>query len=60
MLTCVQVQFRGSSREIEQQVKQHETSTSNKKSNVKSCLKKNTVFLKKSCTVYCFFPVNAE
>ena len=44
MLTCVQVQFRGSSREIEQQVKQHETSTSNKKSNVKSCLKKNTVF----------------
>ena len=47
MLTCVQVQFKGSSREIEQQVKQHEISTSNKKSNVKSRLKKNTVFFKK-------------
>ena len=51
MLTCVQVQFKGSSREIEQQVKQHEISTSNKKSNVKPRLKK-TLFFKKNLVQY--------
>ena len=44
MLTCVQIQFKGYSREIEQQVKQHEAQTLNKLSNVKAekqrCLEK--------------------
>ena len=34
MLTCVQIQFKGFSKEIEQQVKQHEAKNSNKKSNM--------------------------
>ena len=55
MLTCVLTQFKDSSREIEQQVKQHETRTLNKLSNVNSRRKKSVVcfifyFLKKTCT----------
>ena len=34
MLMCVSIQFKGYSREIEQQVKQHEAETSNKKKSV--------------------------
>ena len=44
MQTCVQTQFKGSSREIEQQVKQHEAQTLNKSSNVKVRLKKSMFF----------------
>ena len=40
MLTCVLIQFEGSSREIEQQVKQHEAQTLNKLIKVKTRLKK--------------------
>ena len=58
MLTCVLIQFEGSSREIEQQVKQHEAQTLNKLIKVKTRLKKRV--LKKKCTAYCFFPVNTE
>ena len=47
MLTCVQEQFQGSSREIEQQLKQYEARTLNKLSNVNAWLKGNVVFLKK-------------
>ena len=47
MLTCVQEQFQGSSREIEQQLKQYEARTLNKLSNVNAWLKDNVVFLKK-------------
>ena len=43
MLTCVQIQLKGSSIEIEQQNKQHKAYTSNKKSNVMSCLKKSVL-----------------
>ena len=63
MLTCVKTQFKGSSREMEQQVTQHENGTLNKLSNVNARLKKNVVFcfvLKKTRTVYNFFPVNTE
>ena len=55
MLTQVQIQPKGSSREIEQQVKQHEALTSNKKSNVKAYLKKKAYFIDKPCTIYFFF-----
>ena len=44
MLTCVKTQFKGSSREMEQQVTQHENGTLNKLSNVNARLKKNVVF----------------
>ena len=45
MLTCVQTQFKGSSIEIEQRVKQHEARTLNKLSNVNARLKKSVVVL---------------
>ena len=57
MLTCVLIQFKASSREIEQQVKQHEAQTLNKLIKVKTRLKKS---IKNNCTAYCFFPVNTE
>ena len=60
MLACVQAQFKGSSREIEQQVKQHETHASNKLRKVKAPHKNSVVSFKKFCTVYCFFPVNTK
>ena len=61
MLTCVQEQFKGSSEDIEQQVKQHEARILNKLSNEKAWLKKLFLFLvfKKTC-VACFFHVNTE
>ena len=43
MLTCVLIQFEGSSREIEQQVKQHEAQTLNKLIKVKTRLKKRVL-----------------
>ena len=64
MLTCVQ--FKGSSREMEQQVKQHEARTLNKLSNVNGWLKKSVIvvvaFLKKTktFTAYRFFSVNTK
>ena len=49
MLTCVQTEFKGSSREIEQQVKQHEARTLHKLSNVNARLKRAFwVFLKQN------------
>ena len=45
LVTCVQTQFKGSSTEIEQQVKQHGARTLNKLSNVKARLKRSVVFL---------------
>ena len=45
MVTCVQTQFKGSSREIQQQVKQ--TRTLNKLINVNARLKKSVAFKKK-------------
>ena len=53
MLTCLQIQSKGSSREIGQQVNQHEARILNKLSNV------NAWFLQ-TCTAHCFFPDNAE
>ena len=48
MQTFVQTQFKGSSKDIEPQVKQHEARTSNKLSNVSARLKKSVVlFFKK-------------
>ena len=44
MLTWIQIPFKGYSRGIEQQVKQHEAETSNKKINVKARLKKSVIF----------------
>ena len=44
MLTCVQTQFKGSSREIDQQVKQNEARTLNKLRNVKARLKESVFF----------------
>ena len=44
MLTCVQTQLKGSSREREQQAKQHEAGTLNKLSNLNAQLKKGVVF----------------
>ena len=54
MLTCVQEQFKGSSEDIEQQVKQHEARILNKLSNEKAWLKKKVVLFlflvfKKTC-----------
>ena len=46
MVTCVQTQFKGSSREIQQQVKQ--TRTLNKLINVNARLKKSVAFKKKN------------
>ena len=44
MLTCVQTQFKGFLREIEQEVKQHEARTLNKSSSVNARLKKSVAF----------------
>ena len=44
MLTCVQIQLKGFSREIEEQVKPHEAYTSKKKSNAKDPLKKSAFY----------------
>ena len=52
MLTCVQTQFKGSSIEIEQQVKQHEARTLNKLSNVNARLKMSVVVLFKKKDLY--------
>ena len=60
MLTCVKTQFKGSSREMEQQVTQHENGTLNKLSNVNARLKKNIVFcfvLKKLVQYIISFPL---
>ena len=46
MLTCMQIQFKSSSREIEQQVKQQEAWNLNQLCNVKAQLKKSVAFLK--------------
>ena len=55
-VTCVQTQFKGSSTEIEQQVKQHEARTLNKLSNVKARLKRSVVFFVCFCLfLFCFF-----
>ena len=56
LVTCVQTQFKGSSTEIEQQVKQHEARTLNKLSNVKARLKRSVVFFVCFCLfLFCFF-----
>ena len=57
MLTCEQMQFKDSTREIEQQVKHY----FKWKKQCKSSAEKEIVcFKKKPCTVFCFFPVNTE
>ena len=59
MLTCVQIHFKGPSREIGRLLSNVISNVKLKLeiSNVKAGLKKY-IFFKKS--VYCFFPVNAE
>ena len=44
MLTCIKTQFKGSSKENEQQVKQHEAPTLNTLRNVNARLKKSVDF----------------
>ena len=62
MLIFVKTRFKGSSREVKYQVKQHETQTLSKLSNQNAWQKKG-VFLKKNkqtCAAYFLFPVNTE
>ena len=58
MLTYIEAKFKGSSRKREQQIKQHETRTLYKFSNVKAQLKRSVffffVFCFKPCVAYCF------
>ena len=53
MLICVQTQFKGPSKEKEQQVKQHEGQTLNKLSN-------ENAWLKKLAQHIVSFPINTE
>ena len=48
MPAFVQIQFKGSSREVEPQVKQYDTHASNKLRKVKAPLKKSVVSFKKN------------
>ena len=42
MLTCVKIHFKGSSREIKQQVKEHDAQILNKLSNVEAQVEKSS------------------
>ena len=61
MLIFVKTRFKGSSREVKYQVKQHETQTLSKLSNQNAWQKKGVFFKKNKLVQRIFlFPVNTE